>query len=94
MEEKQKELIGKFNQLRLELGDVVYAMSLAQARVDSLKAQLKAVQAQFEQNAAELEKAKGVAPVEPEVGLTEDAKRELAESIKVNSDEAPVQAAE
>lgn len=101
MEDKRNELIGKFNQLRLELGAIELSIDYANQGKQKVLAQLKAVQTQYDQVNAAFEKAKataGMTPVgqEPEVGLTDDAKREMQEALSLQTGgenaEAPAQA--
>lgn len=91
MEDKRNDLIGQFNQLRLELGAIEMGIGLANKSKAKVISKLEEVQAQYEKVSKELDRLKAQAgnPPEPEVGLTEDAKREMAEVVKVRGqDEA------
>lgn len=100
MEDKRNELIGKFNQLRLELGAIELGIDLANTSKAKIIAQLKATQTQYDQLSAQVERAKAAAGIgndltpagqEPEVGLTDDAKKEMIEKLEGKENEGSVQ---
>jgi len=91
MQDKLKALVDKHAQLRLELGNLEIGISRANETKPFILNKIKEVETQYEQLKAQIDKANasvGAEPPIPEVGLTEDTKREMAEALKGQSNEA------